>query len=128
MIHYESLLQNAADIVTKCDTVLITKCNRNLSQNATVLLQTAAVVTKCDDFITKRNSNYKMRRGSTNINGSVVKSCNLQKLLGVAIESNFTFEKHFNSLCRKSNQNLHAFPRISQYLSPNYLFKTFVTS
>ena len=69
-----------------------------------------------------------MRRDSKNIDGSVVKSSNLQKLLGVTIESNFTFEKHFNSLCRKSSQNLHTFMRISQYLSPNYLFKTFVTS
>ena len=69
-----------------------------------------------------------MRRDSKNIDASVVKSSNLQKLLGVTIESNFTFEKHFNSLCRKSSQNLHAFSRISQYLSPNYLFKTFVTS
>ena len=128
MIHYESLLQNAADIVTTCGSVLITKCNRNLSKKSTVLLQNTTVVTKCDDFITKCNSNYKMRQDSTNIDGSVVKSNNLQKHLGVTIERNFTFEKHFNSLCRKSNQNLHAFPRISQYLSPNYLFKTFVTS
>ena len=62
---------------------------------------------------------------------SIIKSSNLQKLLGVTIDSNFTFEQHINSLCRKSSQKLHALSRIAQYLSPNkkrILFKKFVTS
>ena len=54
----------------------------------------------------------------------------LKKLLGVTIDSNFTFEEQINSLCPKSSQKLHELSRISQYLSPNkkrILFKTFVT-
>ena len=55
----------------------------------------------------------------------------MQKLLGVTIDSNFTFEEHLNNLCQKSSQKLHTLSWISQYLSPNkkrILFKTFVTS
>ena len=69
LIHYERLLQNVADIITKCDSFItkcdsyfITKCDRSLLQNAsvfllqnaTVLLQNATVITnvtgitKCD--------------------------------------------------------------------------------
>ena len=50
------LLQNAIAI-------LLHKCDRSLLQNAPgFLLQNAAVIAKCDDFITKCNSNYKIRR------------------------------------------------------------------
>ena len=67
-IRHDSLLQNATDIITKCDSYFITKCNRSLLQNAsgfllqnaTVLLQNATVVTDCDNFITKYDSYYKM--------------------------------------------------------------------
>ena len=70
LIHYERLLQNAADTITRCDSYFITKCDRSLLQNAsvfllqntTVFLQNATVVTKCDDFITKCDRYYKMRR------------------------------------------------------------------
>ena len=70
MIHYGTLLQNATDIITKCDSYFITKCDKSLLQNAsgfllqnaTVLLQNVTVITNCDDFITKCDSYYKMRR------------------------------------------------------------------
>ena len=70
LIHYDTLLQNATDIITKCDSYFITKCDRGLLQsasgfllqNATVLLQNAMVITYCDDYITKCDSYYKMRR------------------------------------------------------------------
>ena len=70
LIHYDSLLQNAPDIITKCNSYFITKCDRILLQNAsgfllqnaTVLLQNTTVITNCDDFITKCDSYYKMRR------------------------------------------------------------------
>ena len=56
LIHYDSLLQNASDFITKCDSYVITKCDRSLFQNAsglllqnaTILLQNATVITKCD--------------------------------------------------------------------------------
>ena len=64
LIHYDTLLQNATDIITKCNSYFITKCDRSLPQNApafllqnvTVLLQNVTVTTNCDDFITKCNS------------------------------------------------------------------------
>ena len=68
---------------------------------------------------------------SININGSVNKSSNSEKLLGITIDSYFTFEEHINTLCRKASQKLHALSRISQYLSQHkkrILFKTFITS
>ena len=60
LIHYEILLQNATDTITKCDSYFIAKCDKSLLQNAsgfllqnaTVLLQNATVITNCDDFIT----------------------------------------------------------------------------
>ena len=56
LVRYESydcsLLQNATDIITKCDSFFITKCDRSSLQNATVLLQNAKVIRNCD-FITK---------------------------------------------------------------------------
>ena len=70
LIRYDCLLQNATDIMTKCDSYFITKCDRSLLQNAsgfllpnaTALLQNATVITNCDNFITKCDSNYKIRR------------------------------------------------------------------
>ena len=70
LIHYDSLLQNATDIITKCDSYFITKCNKSLLQNAsdfllqnaTVLLQNATVITNYNNFITKCDGSYKMRQ------------------------------------------------------------------
>ena len=58
MIHFDTLLQNATDIITKCDSYFITKCDRNLLQNAssfllqntTILLQNATFIIKCDVY------------------------------------------------------------------------------
>ena len=74
---------------------------------------------------------YCPQSATININGSIIKSSNSQKLLGVTIDSNFTFQEHINNLYRKPSQKLHALSRISHYLSPNkkcILFKKFVTS
>ena len=55
LICYNGLLQNATDVITKCD--------RSLLQNASVfLLQNVTVITNCDNFITKYDSYYKMQR------------------------------------------------------------------
>ena len=63
MIHYDTLLQNPTDIITKCDSYFITKYNKSLLQNAsgfllhnaTFLLQNEIVITKCDAY-------YKLRQ------------------------------------------------------------------
>ena len=70
LIHYGSLFQTATGIVTNCNSYFIIKCDRSLLQKASgflfqnviVLLQNATGITKCDDFIKKLDSHYKMRR------------------------------------------------------------------
>ena len=69
MVHYYTLLQNTANIKTKCDSYFFTKCNKSLLQNASdfllqnakVLQQNATVIAKCDDSIPKYDSYYKMQ-------------------------------------------------------------------
>ena len=68
---------------------------------------------------------------SININGSVIKSSNSQKLFGITTNSDFTFEGNINTLCRKASQKLHPLSRISQYLSQHkrqILSKAFIMS
>ena len=59
LIRYDSLLKNGIDIITKCDTYFITKCDRSLLQNASgfFLLQNATVITNAT-FITNCDSTY----------------------------------------------------------------------
>ena len=56
LIRYDSLLQNATDIITKSDSYFIIKCDRSLLKNASgFLLQNATDITKCDVY-------YKLRQ------------------------------------------------------------------
>ena len=57
LIHYDTLLPNATDIITKCDGYFITKCNRSLLQNASRFL-----IRKCDSCFTKGGSFYKLQQ------------------------------------------------------------------
>ena len=70
LVHHETLLQNATDIIIKCDSYFITNYEfyhkmrqsfllqnatffykiRKLLQNASILFQNAAVITKCDVY------------------------------------------------------------------------------
>ena len=45
LIHYDSLLQNATDIIAKCGSYFITNCDRSLLQN------TSSFITSCYSFI-----------------------------------------------------------------------------
>ena len=68
---------------------------------------------------------------SLNIRGSMIESSRCEKLLGVFIDSDLSFEYHINTLCRKSNQKLHALSRVAKYISQDkrrILFKSFVIS
>ena len=42
LIHYVSLLQNAIDVITKCDSYFVTKCDRSLLQNANIFITSAS--------------------------------------------------------------------------------------
>ena len=50
LIHYDSLLQNATDIITKCDRSLLQNVSGFLLRNTTVLLQNAKLITKCNIY------------------------------------------------------------------------------
>ena len=53
LVHYDcTLLQNATDLITKCDSYFITKCGRSLLQNAPgFLLKNATVLLQnCDNY------------------------------------------------------------------------------
>ena len=57
MIYYDTLLQNATGIITKCDGYFITKCDKSLLQNVSGFF-----ITKCDSYYKLRRFYYKMRQ------------------------------------------------------------------
>ena len=54
LVHYDTLLHNAINVITKRDKSLL-QCASGL------LLQNATVTTKCVDFITKCDNYHKMQ-------------------------------------------------------------------
>ena len=54
---------------------------------------------------------------SINIKSSVIEDSSSEKFLGITIDSNFTFEKHINELCKKGNLKLHALTRCAKFMS-----------
>ena len=74
------LLQNpTGKFITKCEKSLLQNTSGCVSQNVTVLLQLATVITKCVDVITKYDSYYKLR--SLLQNASVQNPSNIMCLL-----------------------------------------------
>ena len=68
---------------------------------------------------------------SLNVSGSTIESSSCERLLGIFIDSNFTFEYHINRICRKTSQKLQALSRISKHISgdkKHLLFKSFIIS
>ena len=65
LVYYDTLLQNATDIITKCD-----KCF--LQNTPSFVLQNATVITKYLDFITKCGTSSDM---SAHCQTSVIKKC-----------------------------------------------------
>ena len=52
-----------------------------------------------------------------NINQVVINSANFVKLLGVEIDSKFSFEKHIYTLSEKASNQLNAISRIQMFIS-----------
>ena len=46
----------------------------------------------------------------------MIETSNYKKLLGIDIDSNFSFKHYINKICRKASQKLHAFFRITKYI------------
>ena len=57
LIHYDSLLQNATDIIRKCDSCFIIKCDKKF-----ITKSVGFFIIKRKSFFTKCHSYYKMRR------------------------------------------------------------------
>ena len=51
-----------------------------------------------------------------------------EKFLRITIDSNFTFEKHMNELCKKGSLKLHALTRCAKFMSTEKRFKAFIIS
>ena len=54
---------------------------------------------------------------TVNIDGNVTESEDNQVLPGITIDSNLSFNKHINNLCKKASAKLNAFARISSYIN-----------
>ena len=75
LVDYDTSLQSATYIITKCDSYFIIKCDKILLQNvlgillqnATVLVQNVTVITNYVDFITNCDSYCKMQRLLQNV-------------------------------------------------------------
>ena len=68
---------------------------------------------------------------SPNVRGFTIESSSCEKLLGIFIDSNFTFEYHKTITCNKTRQKLHSLSRISKYISGDkkrLLFKSCIIS
>ena len=66
-----------------------------------------------------------------NIKGSITESSNCEKLLGIHIDSNFSFEYHINRICCKASRKFQVLSRIAKYISEDkkrMLFKSFIIS
>ena len=55
-------------------------------------------------------------RLTVNIDGNVIESEDNQILLGITINSNLSFNKHIDDLCKKASAKLNAFARIPGYM------------
>ena len=57
LVHYDTLLQNSIDIIAKCDSYFITKCDKSLLQNELCfLLQNVTVLLKSRQLL--RNASF----------------------------------------------------------------------
>ena len=52
-----------------------------------------------------------------NLNGTKLATSSYEKLLGILIDRNFSFDKHIKSLCWKAGQKLNVLARISNFLT-----------
>ena len=70
-------------------------------------------------------------RSKAKIDNNYIESEKEQVLLGIAIDSNLTFENHINNICKKATQKLNALARVAPYMNTQkrrIIMKSFVTS
>ena len=77
------------------------------------------LLVSCDESFTAKIEDFSIKKSTE------------EKLLGVKLDSNLSFENHVTSLCKKVSEKLHALARISHYIDLNKctnLMKAFITS
>ena len=52
-----------------------------------------------------------------NVRDETISNSSSQKLLGIRFNSNFRFDDHVASLCKKASQKLNALTRVAQYIN-----------
>ena len=117
LIIYENLLQNATDIITKCNSYFITKCDRSLLQNASGFF-----ITECNSFIKK----YELLQNVTILlqNGTVItKSDFYYKLRQYKwqIVTNGKLQCLFQSFSNEHNKNKFSLLTKCAYMTLNWL-------
>ena len=68
---------------------------------------------------------------TANIDGNVIESKGSQVFIGITIDSNLSFDKHTNNLCKKASAKLNALARIAgcmDFPKRRLLMKAFITS
>ena len=68
---------------------------------------------KCHYLVPGNRSNS----DTINLNGTKLAGSSYEKLLGILIDRDLSFDKHIKLLCRKAGQKLNALARISNYLT-----------
>ena len=66
-----------------------------------------------------------------NICNETISSSSKEKLLGVTIDNNLSFEQHVEDLCKKANQKINALARIAYYMNleqRKLILNSFITS
>ena len=110
-----TFFETISDLEITLDNLFNWFCYNNFKANAS----------KCHLFLSPFNAK------SINIKSSVIEGSSSEKFLGITIDSNFTFEKHINELCKKGNLKLHALTRCAKFMSTEkrrLIFKAFIIS
>ena len=94
-----TFLETTSNLKITLDNLFNWFCYNNFKANAS----------KCHLFLSPFNAK------SINIKSSVIEGSSSEKFVGITIESNFTFEKHVNELCKKGNLKLHALTRYATH-------------
>ena len=63
-------------------------------------------------LVLSRNESTKIQTGEP-----LIKSKNCEKLLGVKIDSKFSFDKHIKTICKKARNKLWALARVTPYMA-----------
>ena len=95
-----TFLETISDLEITLDKLFNWFCYNNFKANAS----------KCHFFLSPFNTNF------NNTKSSVIAVSSSEKFLGITIDSNFTFEKHVNELCKKGNLKLHALTRCAKFM------------